>query len=157
MMRYLVPVIALLASATSAQAQMVSAADPQGMAAVLSEAGYTTEVDVDDVGDPRIVIELNGWGSSILFYGCDEVTHDGCDSIQLSTGFDRETPMDPATALEVALRWRYVAVSLDEDGDPYLRWDIVTQDGIPQAVFLDAVRRYADNLDVAAEMIFADE
>jgi hypothetical protein len=147
----------LMGFSGAAQAQSISAANPAGIAAAMKGAGFRADVDTDDVGDPRIITELNGWEVYILFYGCDEERHDRCDSLQLSTGFDRQTPMDPAKALDISKRWRFLATSLDDTGDPYLRWDIITDSGIPQAVFLHALRRYAEVLDSASEVIFADE
>lgn len=148
--------IAVLVAGT-AQAQSVTAADPEGLVTAMKSAGYSAELTTDQVGDPMIKTELNGSQVSILFYGCDEETHAGCDSLQFSTGYDRETPMDPIRALEIARKWRFLAVSLDDDGDPYLRWDIYTADGIPQSVLMAALRRYGESLDDAADIIFEDE
>jgi hypothetical protein len=157
MIRYALAATAFVALGGTAHAQSITAANPAGIAAAMKGAGYTADVDTDNVGDPRITTELNGWQVRILFYGCDEQTHGGCDSVQLSTGFDRTNAMDPSRALSIAQRWRYVAVSLDDEGDPYLKWDIVTDKGIPQSVFLNALKRYGDVLESASEIIFEDE
>lgn len=135
----------------------MTAANPVGMASAMRDNGYTVEMDTDTVGDPRIKTDLNGWESFILFYGCDEETHGDCDSIQFSTGFDRTTPMEPDRALAIAYKYRFLAVSLDDEGDPYLKWDIITDKGIPQTVFLHSLKRYSEVLDSAAEIIFEDE
>lgn len=139
------------------QAQTVSAMDPEGLQAGMKLAGYKAELTTDQVGDPLIKTEINGWNVSILFYGCDEESHKNCDSVQFSTGFDRKTAMDPTRALEIAGKWRFLSVSLDDEGDPYLRWDIFTAEGIPQPVFMTAFRRYGESLDDAAEIILEDE
>ena len=137
--------------------RFVTARDPQGLLQVLKDAGYDPELDTDPTGDPKIYVELNGWNSQIYFYGCDENTHDGCDAIQLSASFVRKKPMKLAKALKISERYRYLSVFLDNEGDPYLQWDIVTLDALPQAVFLASLRRYGEVLDGAAELIFEDE
>lgn len=157
MNRTMLAAAAFLALPVSAHAQTVTAANPAGIASAMRESGYEAEIDTDNVGDPRIKTELNGWEAFILFYGCDEETHANCDSVQFSTGFDRETPMEPDRALAIAYRYRFLAVSLDDEGDPYLKWDIITDKGIPKSVFLHSLRRYSEVLDSAAKIIFEDE
>ena len=59
-----------------------------------------------------------GWGGAIVFYGCNENTHQGCDSVQLRVGFDRAEPM-PLELLHSELgNDRFYAVHLDDEGDP---------------------------------------
>lgn len=143
--------------AAQAQSQTVSAANPKGLLNAITSAGYEATLSTDKVGDPMIETELNGYNVTVLFYGCDEKTHRNCDSVQFSTGFDRKTPMDPMKALDIAREWRFLAVSLDDEGDPFLRWDILTGAGIPQSVFMSAFRRYGETIESAAETIFEDE
>lgn len=148
---------AALSCAGGAQAQTVTAQNPEGMLNAITAAGYEATLSTDSAGDPMIDTELGGYRVNVLFYGCDETSHTGCDSVQLSTGFDRKTPMDPARALHIAREWRFLAVSLDDEGDPYLRWDIMTGSGIPQSVFMTALRRYGETLGDAGDIIFEDE
>ena len=157
MNRLLLAAAALAALPVSAQAQTVTAANPAGMASAMRANGYKAEIDTDSVGDPRIKTDLNGWEVFILFYGCDADTHDACDSVQFSTGFDRATPMAPDRALAIAYKYRFLAVSLDDEGDPYLKWDIITDKGLPQSVFLHSLKRYSEVLDSASAIIFEDE
>lgn len=137
--------------------KMISAHDPNGMFAVMEGAGYEGELDTDGVGDPLITAELGGWDTYIYFYGCDDETHDKCDSLQFRTGFDRAQPWSAAQALEIPKNYRYAAVQLDEEGDPFVTWDLVTGDGIPRKVFLAALRSYEQALHNAASLIFAEE
>ena len=146
--------------ATGAQAHdlpMVSAADPKGMADALEMAGYKPELSTDVGGDPMIELEFGKRSGRIYFYGCDETTHDGCDAVQFSSGFDRETPWTAAEAIKLSEQFRFIAVSLDEEGDPYASWDIVTDDGIPTKVFLRSVLWFTDALADADDIIFAEE
>jgi hypothetical protein len=157
MIKWLVAAALALGVAGTAQAQTVSAANPKGLLKAITSAGYEAELSTDKVGDPMIETTLSGYKVIVLFYGCDEKTHKGCDSVQFSTGFDRETPMDPVKALAIAREWRFLAVSLDDEGDPYLRWDVLTAGGIPQSVFMAAFRRYGETIESAADMIFEGE
>jgi len=145
-------------AAAQAPPSSVSAADPEGMARVLRYAGYPAELITDDYGDPEIETEFAGWGGSIMFYGCDEDTHQGCDSIELRVGFDREEPMTLDLLNEVSSS-RYIAAFLDKDGDPWINWDIITGngEGIPAPVFLQSVNEFAGGVEYAADLVFAEE
>jgi len=154
MIKWLVAAALAVTFAGTAQAQTVSASNPKGMLNAITAAGYEAELTTDKVGDPMIETKLNGYNVIVLFYGCDEKSHKNCDSVQFSTGFDRDTPMDPVKALNIAREWRFLAVSLDDEGDPYLRWDVLTAGGIPQSVFMAAFRRYGETIESAADMIF---
>lgn len=136
----------------------VSAADPEGMASVLRYAGYPAKLVTDDYGDPQIDTKFSGWEGAIMFYGCDEETHDGCDSIELRVGFDREEPMTLDLLNGVASS-RFIAAFLDDEGDPWVNWDIITGDGegIPAPVFLQAVNEFASGVEYAADLVFAEE
>lgn len=147
--------------ATSATAQTsgtASAGDPAGLVKLLEQAGYSPELGKDSYGDPQIEIEVAEYTTMVLFYGCDEKTHTGCDSIQLRAGFDRDKPWTAAEALAVAKKYRFASVWLDDTGDPWVQWDILTgSTGIPAAVFLNAVEVFGDTLEDTAEVVFADD
>lgn len=136
----------------------VSAADPEGMATVLRYAGYPAKLTTDDYGDPQIDTEFSGWEGAIMFYGCDEDTHTGCDSVEFRVGFDRQEPTPLALFNEVA-KSRYISAFLDDDGDPWINWDIITGngEGIPAPVFMQSVNEFASGVEYAADMVFAEE
>lgn len=145
-----------LAMPAAAQTQrgMVSAAQPEGLVAVLKGAGYETTLDKDDLGDPLIRFRGEGYRVTMLFYGCDKNTHKGCDSVQFRTAFDREEPWTARAVSDFAAKYRYASASLDDEGDPVFTWDVVTGDGIPAAVFLSSVRRFENTISNAAELVF---
>lgn len=147
-----------LPAAAQTPPMTVSAADPEGMASVLRFAGYPAKLTTDDYGDPQIDTQFSSWEGAIMFYGCDEDTHTGCDSIELRVGFDRAEPMTLALFNEVASS-RYIAAFLDEEGDPWINWDIITGngEGIPAPVFMQAVNEFADGVEYAADLVFAEE
>lgn len=150
-------VLALAAAPQAALGQSldrVSAEDPEGMVRYLEITGFEPKLEKDDLGDPKIRIRVNDYSATIYFYGCDETTHRGCDSVQLQSAFDRKDPWPPAEAIKVAERWRYGAVWLDKEGDPVVSWDIITGDGIPSKVFLKALNAFGDTLHEVAGMVF---
>ena len=113
--------------------------------------------DVDDYGDPLILTDYDGYEGQIVFYGCDDDRHDGCDSVQFTVGLDREQPMPIEMVNDLVANERFVSISLDEDGDPWLTWDVVTLDGIPASVFLYSVRQFASQVNAVADQVFAEE
>ena len=137
----------------------VSAAIPEGMVQVLRFAGYPAELDTDNYGDPLIETEFAGWSGSIIFFGCDEDTRTECDSVQLRAGFDRAEPMPFDLLHDAVANGRYVAVHLDDEGDPWAHWDIVTGsgDGIPASVFMKSVNSFAMRIGTVADIVFAEE
>jgi hypothetical protein len=151
--------LALLAGPAAAQSQieMVSAGNPAELTAVMMNAGYDVELTVDKVGVPMIKSELSGMPLRIYFYGCNEQTHDGCDSVQLSTGFDRQEPWTPAAAMQISESLRFASVRLDDEGDPFVTWDIVTGSGIPGAVFLESISQFKRTIQLTADIVFAEE
>lgn len=137
--------------------ELVAASDPGSVVRALAIAGYDAKLDTDEEGDPMIRVDLADFSSRVLFYGCDEADHTNCDSIQFSTGFDREQPWDAKSALQVSSDYRFVSVSLDDEGDPYITWDIMTGEGIPLSVFLKSVRSFEGGIRKTAQLAFADQ
>ncbi len=151
----------MLMATTSLSAQtaepMVSAQDPEGLAKVLMDAGYEAELTTDRQGDPMIRTELANMTTRLVFYGCDEQTNSDCDSVQFTTGFDRKEPWTKGEAIQISEKLRFAAVSLDDEGDPYISWDVFTGDGIPSRVFLQSVLKYSSTVESTADIVFADE
>ena len=160
-MKYSTMLLALASlMATSAQAQhtsMVSAGDPEGLVKALDDAGYDPVLGTDQGGDPKITMAFGGREGVILFYGCDENAKDNCDAIQFNVGFDRAKPWTAEEAIKLSTQFRFAATSLDDDGDPFIRWDVITGDGIPRKVFLRSVLAFTNLVADAEQVVFADE
>jgi hypothetical protein len=138
-------------------AQTISANNPQAMTELLELTGFNPKLGKDETGDPRIDLDVDGYYPTIFFYGCDQKTHTGCDSVQFHASFDRKDPWPASEAVKVASRWRFGGVYLSESGDPRLTFDVVTGDGIPSKVFLQSLRGYMDTLDEVANLVFPDD
>lgn len=147
------------ASQALAQApgEAVSASKPAGLAATLRKMGFSPELTTDQVGDPLIISRANGGVFSVIFFGCNEATHDACQSIRMQVGFDRAKPWTAAEAMQLTSEYRFLGVRLDEDGDPYVHWDLHLGEGIPEAVFMQNVRAFEQSVTLAAEIVYAEE
>ncbi len=135
-MKFLALALGFALAAPAASAQVM--ADIDVIAVFLQEFGLPTEKTVDPDGDPKIESRIEGTRFAVYFYGCDNGKE--CDSIQFSTGFDLKEPM----SLESANAWnrdkRFGKVYLDEDGDPYIEYDVNTDfDGIGAENFDDSI------------------
>ncbi len=143
-----------LVLANPAVARDVKASDPSSIIAALGEAGFAGELATDDTGDPMVNTKLGAWTARILFYGCDETAHNNCKSVQFFTVFDAPAGVQPVEALRLNGNLRFLSVSLDQDNDPIVTWDMVLGEGVPSSVFGEAARSYAGALDGVAESIF---
>ncbi|HEX9806300.1 MAG TPA: hypothetical protein VGA34_05315, partial [Alteraurantiacibacter sp.] len=83
-MKLIVTAAALAAIPAGAAAQsapdIVTASDPDGVVSAMAYAGYEATLGTDAYGDPKIDGSFGGWSGSVWFYGCDELTNDGCTS-----------------------------------------------------------------------------
>lgn len=139
---------------TGANAQVV-ASDPKAVALGVGEAGYLARVKEDSDGDPQIVTKMSGWTVIIYFYGC--VDNKDCQSIQFRAGFDRTSPMKLEDVNEWNAGRRFGTVSLDEEGDPYLSWDIILNEAIPQTVFAKIIDIYDETVGDFSLIAFNDQ
>lgn len=145
----------LAAVPASAQVEMVSAARPDSLAAALVGAGHQAALATDDRGDPMLDLGLRGYKARLLFLDCDPAGHDRCRSVQFAAGFDAEgAGLSAADAVRFVGRYRYAAVTLNPSGDPTLRWDVETGDGIPREVFVAAAERFLGTVQAMGSMLF---
>ena len=146
---------AMLAASPPAHAASVSAQNPESLAEALRGAGYTVVAATDDTGDPVLELDMQGYKARLLFFDCDAARHENCGSVQFFAAFDAEgSGMTPADAIAFARRHRYAAVTLNAGGDPMLRWDIETGEGIPGEVFTASAARFLGTMRAMGEMLF---
>jgi hypothetical protein len=123
-------IIALAAAAAmtwTAGAAHAQAIHKDGMtgpevAAWLQKAGYKADLSKDDGGDPLIDSAADGHNFKIYFYDCDAAKR--CKALQFSAGFDLKQGLTLAKANEWNRKNRYLKVYLDDDGDPYVQYDV---------------------------------
>jgi hypothetical protein len=93
------------------------------VAAWLQKAGYKAELTKDDGGDPMINSAANGSTFKVYFYDCD-TAKTRCKALQLSAGFDLKTPLTLEKINEWNRKNRYLKAYLDDEGDPYVQYDV---------------------------------
>ena len=141
--------------AAPAMAATVSANKPETLVTALKAAGYEVSAGTDDTGDPVLDLVMQGYKARLLFLDCDEVSHDKCGSVQFFSSFDAEgAGLSTDDANLFARRYRYAAVSVTANGDPRLRWDIETGDGIPSEVFVTAAARFLGTVQAMGAVVF---
>ncbi|OBV10104.1 hypothetical protein I603_2665 [Erythrobacter dokdonensis DSW-74] len=138
-------------------AEVISASNPAGMVITLLNMGFNPELTTDPVGDPLIISRSNGGVFSVFFFGCNETTHDACQSIRLQVGYDRAKPWNPVEAMQLSAEYPFLAVRLDQEGDPFVHWDLYLGEGIPETVFVRNVRAFEKSVTLAAELVYAEE
>ena len=141
--------------AAPATAATVTAKKPGTLVEALKSAGYEVVAGVDDTGDPVLELVMQGYKARLLFLDCDEASHDKCGSVQFFASFDAEAAgftLEDANLF--ARRYRYAAVSVTANGDPRLRWDIETGDGIPSEVFVSSAERFLTTVRAMAAVVF---
>jgi hypothetical protein len=137
-------------SAQEKSAMTVKATDAPGLLALLEAAGYEAEFfPRKDDDSASIELTTRGGTSSIIFSDCKDAVPDFCETLVLSTSWDRDVPISDSAIAEANRTFEYVSVWRNEDGDPVVQWAILTRDvGGPTSVFLNALQRY---LDVVSE------
>ncbi len=107
--------------ACQVQAAAVTA-KPATIAMALQSAGLPATQSSDDYGDPMIDSKINGTNFTVYFYGCKQSK--GCHTIQFSTGYDLDTPMNATKINEWNRDNRFGRAYLDDQGDPFIEMDI---------------------------------
>jgi hypothetical protein len=133
----------------SAEAQMVTAKDPDTVVKALQAGGYTVELAKDSTGDPMIRSTAPGHPFRILFYGCKAGS--SCETVQFAAGYDKKA----RSSLEAINDWnrtkRFGRAYIDADGDPFLLMDVDLDDGGVSS------QLFADNLEFWASVRTAFE
>ena len=110
--------------AGAAQAQTINADGMTGPEVVswLQKGGYKAELTKDESGDPMINSAADGHNFKIYFYDCDAAKR--CKALQFSAGFDLKEPLKYEKINEWNRKNRYLKAYLDDDGDPYVQYDV---------------------------------
>ncbi len=118
--------MALMATAfsvTGASAQTINSDGMTGpeVAAWLTKGGYKAALGKDDSGDPMIDSAAEGYSFKVYFYDCKDAR---CKALQFSAGFDLKTPTTASHINTWNRKNRYLKAYIDDDGDPYVQYDV---------------------------------
>ena len=112
-------------------------ADADRIAQVMADAGYQTTRSTDAEGMPKLDGDIDGWSFSVYFYGCRGTL---CDAIQFAAGFDEDQPMDQRIINDWNRNTRFGRAYLDEEGDPWVEYDINMEgDGVSVSNFNESL------------------
>ena len=139
---------------------MAKATDAPGLLAILKQAGYDAKFTPLEDEDRAASIEIATQKGNIFvqFSDCEDAVPDFCDTLVLSTSWDRSTPMADSVIAEANRTFRYVSIWRDEDGDPVMQWAILTRDtGVASPLFLNALQRYLSIVRDFDEIAFEDD
>jgi Putative bacterial sensory transduction regulator len=122
----IIALAATFAFAGTAQAQMVTAKNPQSIASALQNAGYKAELTKDGTGDPLIRSSSSGSSFAIFFFGCTKNVD--CATIQFFAGYT-----DKKATLSQMNDWnskkRFGRAYLADSGAARIEMDVDLDDG----------------------------
>ncbi|BEV01333.1 YbjN domain-containing protein [Novosphingobium olei] len=132
----------------------VSAMQPQSVVAALKSLGHDAKLVADSSGDPLVQADIGGWRTQVVFYDCNEITHEGCQSLQFNASFVPDRPFDAQKAAAFVRDNRFGAVSVGDDKSVNMTWDVVTGEGIQPSVFALVVKSFGLALDTIGSEAF---
>jgi Putative bacterial sensory transduction regulator len=122
----IIALAATFAFAGTAQAQMVTAKNPQSIVSALQNAGYKAELTKDGTGDPLIRSSSSGSSFAIFFFGCTKNVD--CATIQFFAGYT-----DKKATLSQMNDWnskkRFGRAYLADSGAARIEMDVDLDDG----------------------------
>lgn len=128
--------------AVPAQAQTVSAANPESIVAALQDKGYQAKLGKDDGGDPMIESATDGTKFFIFFFGC--TNNRACATLQFYAGFKNNGKSNITTMNDWNKAKRFGRAYIDKDNDPVIDMDLDLDDGgMSRALFDDNVEFWA--------------
>jgi Putative bacterial sensory transduction regulator len=133
----IIALAATFAFTSAAQAQMVTAKNPQSIVSALQNAGYKAELTKDGTGDPLIRSSSGGSSFAIFFFGCTKNVD--CATIQFFAGYS-----DKKVTLSQMNDWnskkRFGRAYLADSGAARIEMDVDLDDGgISAKLFEDNV------------------
>lgn len=118
--------LSLAAASAEARPYPAGGVTASEMADILRAGDVKVEITKDDVGDPMIKATSGGINWRVYFYDC---TAGRCKSIQFSAGFDLDNGITYAKTNEWNYTKRFSRAALDDDMDPYVRYDLDAERG----------------------------
>ncbi|MGO9134746.1 MAG: YbjN domain-containing protein [Methylovirgula sp.] len=140
--------------APATQTDIVTSITPEGLAAIMRDAGY--KADVYEYGTTTkhkaIATAMEGYKVRVYFYSCD--AQNKCGSLNFETSFTKS----PNFTLALANKWntdhRYTKLYIDPaDQSLTFDFDIFIYGGVTNATIKDAVTLYDSTLGDLAKFL----
>lgn len=144
---------AVLFTATPAQAELINAANPETIRAVVESQGWPATIVARPGNDPYIESNRNGLKFLVLFMNCEEGQR--CKTLQYYMGFSDAKDV----TLERLNQWnkekRFARAYKDDAGDPVLEMDVdLDFAGIPRENVGETFNTWASLMDSFREYVF---
>lgn len=139
------------------ESTLLTAANPKTIADYVRLLGRPAELEIDEAGEPTIATGFAGYPARIWFFDCEADGSD-CTSIRLQLGIGTVHKLSLAQVNAYNQERRFVNLSLDEEGDPILAYDLsLVKPGVSAAVFGDSFRLFDEQALALVEMVKAAE
>lgn len=144
---------AALLSAAPARAELINAANPQTIKAVVESQGWPATIVANPGDDPYIESGRNGLKFLVLFMNCEEGKQ--CKTLQYYMGFSDAKDV----TLDRLNQWnkekRFARAYKDDAGDPVLEMDVdLDFQGIPRENVGESFNTWASLMDSFREFVF---
>lgn len=139
MFRKLALSAALLGAATTANAQMLTAADPEGIAQAMARSGFAVNSAQSSDGSPALLAVHPDVNFRVFFLGCTEGA--ACQHLLFSAQYTIEGDLDP-TKLDSFMALSALGgahLSTDESETTTLRYFVTTVGGMPKEQFAEVL------------------
>ena len=145
--------IAALFSPTPAHAELINAADPATIKAIVESQGWPATVVAEEGDDPYIESNRGGLKFLVLFMNCNEGKQ--CKTLQYYMGFSDAKDI----SLERLNQWnkdkRFARAYKDDAGDPVLEMDVdLDFQGIPRENVGETFNTWASLMDSFRTYVF---
>lgn len=139
--------------ATPAHAELVNAANPETIKAIVESQGWPATIVVKEGDDPYIESNRNGLKFLVLFMNCDEGQR--CKTLQYYMGFSDAKDV----TLDRLNQWnkekRFARAYKDDAGDPVLEMDVdLDFQGIPRENVGETFNTWASLMDSFRAYVF---
>lgn len=147
----------LLAAPAAAQivadSEMLTAAEPERLAAAIRFYGRPGSLETDEAGEPSIATGFGGIRGRVWFYDCDEAGRD-CVGVQLQIGIGTVRKLTLTQVNAFNRGRRFATLSLDDEGDPILSHDLsMARPGISAASFRDTLQLFDTQATELRQMV----
>ena len=132
-----------------ALAENLLASDPDAVMLAMQKEGFLVTLGEADDRTPKLSSKVSDTTFNVYFYGCEG--EDVCTSVQFSAGYDLDNATSAGKAAGTTTKkvtktnqWnsenRYARAVVDDEGDPFLRMDMVmVGDGVGAQTFAEAL------------------
>jgi len=139
------------ATAHADESKLVDASDPKRIATLLQDEGYKAKIDVDEDGKITINSAANGADFQIYFQACSNGATE-CEILAFSAGFDLNQAVNRSLISDWN-RTRWSKSYRDDEGDPFLEFNVNAVHGVSEENFRDTLNWYTRELGEFVDLI----